>query len=83
MTLSLPESLSSEPKKRTLDDVYAERGKEYPKRRQTLSNRAERSDFLIVAYALMTRRKSDALSIILSKTGTERATVLMSFKPVG
>ena len=81
-----PLSSSEESPKRNVTDVYHDRGEEYPKKKRkehAIASRADRLDYLVVAYSLMTRRLPDGLARILEKGKMDRTTVLMSFKSVG
>ena len=68
-------SPSSNPTARTVDDIYRERGENYPLERDILKKPEERRDYLIVACALITVYKKDAIlrirnlpSVELNKT---------------
>lgn len=73
------ESVASQ--QRTYHDVCRERGHLYPLRRgHAVRNVADRRDYLIVAYAMMTKNRKDALARIIGRSWTEKGEILRSFK---
>lgn len=52
----------------------------YPPKTAVIRMQEDRNDFLSIAYAIITSKKSDALGKILERSGVERALVLKTFK---
>lgn len=86
-TNSMPPEFSSSPSAnpttRTIDDIYRERGENYPLERDILKKPEDRRDYLIVACALVTEYKKDAILRIRNLPWVEINKTLRWFKRNG